>query len=644
MKRRSFIWPISWLAAYGIIQSARATPLKLKGEAVVPQGWTQVTRANQSQVIRVSIGLAQHRFHELEQRLVEVSHPSHHRYGQHLTAVEVQELVKPSHFTIESVLEWLQHILPVKATNLSTSPAGDWLYLSLTILDLEKLLGTKYYLYCHNRSGRNVIRTLQWSVPYHLDTHIQIIEPTTAFIQPRPAQWKYGAPEPLWEQAGRLPTYDELVEEDKLERGSIKIPSVDKLPANPTVQDACNRLAMSPLCLRVLYGMIDYQIKAPQESGIGVVNFLGETANRSDVDLFLKTYRSELDISNIADDFEIKIIAGGEDQQTPNTPEQMKVHKGSEGALDAQVILGLSWPIPMTAYNVGGRPPFNPTHDDSINNNEPYLTWLSYMKTLDNLPSVISISYAEDEKTVPPEYARRVCAELAQLGARGVSVLVASGDFGVGKDENCFRRDGERQRDAFMPSFPASCPYVTAVGATRFLDPEMVAFDARTGFSTGGGFSDLFPRPSYQHDAVKGYLELVGDQFSGLYNPDGRAFPDVSSQGYHFVVMYNGTAEMQDGTSASTPTMAAIIAMVNDGLLAEGRPPLGFLNPWIYSSSFRAFTDVTTGSNLGCNTTGFPATKGWDAASGFGTPWFPDLMELATQEQFRSVRPWYYST
>jgi tripeptidyl-peptidase-1 len=66
--------------------------------------------------------------------------------------------------------------------------------------------------------------------------------------------------------------------------------------------------------------------------------------------------------------------------------------------------------------------------------------------------------------------------------------------------------------------------------------------------------------------------------------------------------------------------MAAIISLVNDALIADGKPALGFLNPWLYSEGFKSFTDITVGSNKGCNTSGFPAAVGWDAASGFGTP------------------------
>lgn len=81
------------------------------------------------------------------------------------------------------------------------------------------------------------------------------------------------------------------------------------------------------------------------------------------------------------------------------------------------------------------------------------------------------------------------------------------------------------------------------------------------------------------------------------------------------------------GTSAATPICAAVLGFANDALLAAGRPPLGFLNPWLYSGGYNAFTDVTNGSSSGCNTTGFPATQGWDAVTGFGTPYLPAILK-----------------
>lgn len=71
------------------------------------------------------------------------------------------------------------------------------------------------------------------------------------------------------------------------------------------------------------------------------------------------------------------------------------------------------------------------------------------------------------------------------------------------------------------------------------------------------------------------------------------------------------------GTSASSPIVASIIALLNDRLASAGRPPMGFLNPWLYKEGWQAFTDVTTGgSSVQCSG-GVPvhqinATEGWD--------------------------------
>jgi subtilase family serine protease len=54
-----------------------------------------------------------------------------------------------------------------------------------------------------------------------------------------------------------------------------------------------------------------------------------------------------------------------------------------------------------------------------------------------------------------------------------------------------------------------------------------------------------------------------------------------------------------DGTSCASPIFASMIALVNDRLLAAGKPVLGFLNPFLYSTTGRAsFTDVTSGTPL----------------------------------------------
>jgi tripeptidyl-peptidase-1 len=78
------------------------------------------------------------------------------------------------------------------------------------------------------------------------------------------------------------------------------------------------------------------------------------------------------------------------------------------------------------------------------------------------------------------------------------------------------------------------------------MNPEIVAHDGD--YSSGGGFSNYFARPSYQDDVVTAYIDALDGQFQGLFSASGRAYPDFSAQGYHFLTIWNGTIVPLDGT------------------------------------------------------------------------------------------------
>jgi tripeptidyl-peptidase-1 len=362
---------------------------------------------------------------------------------------------------------------------------------------------------------------------------------------------------------------------------------------------------------------VNYVPQVPGENQIGLANYLGETNNRSDAKIYLQTYRPEAVVG--ADDFSIVSIANGTLRQTPNGPGE---YFGREGSLDVQTLLGISWPTPLQSWSTGGEAPALPEIDQPVVNNEPFLTWVNHVLEQDFVPQVISNSYADNEQTVPLSYARVVCSQFAALSARGVSLIFGSGDGGVGGywpgGGSCISNVDNSTH--FIPLFPSSCPYVTSVGGTSGFGPEVVALHPENKYSSGGGFSNYFTRPWYQESAVSDYLDTIGDNFQSLYNRSGRAYPDVSAHSINQEIIWNGTMILAYGTSASTPVFSAIIALLNDALIANGRSPMGFLNPWLYKKGMEAFVDVTSGSAVGCNSTGFPAVKGWDAVSGFGTP------------------------
>lgn len=81
----------------------------------------------------------------------------------------------------------------------------------------------------------------------------------------------------------------------------------------------------------------------------------------------------------------------------------------------------------------------------------------------------------------------------------------------------------------FNPSFPASCPYVTAVGATQILPGSTVdkpEVACETVIYSGGGFSNHFRMPTYQQEAVTKYLKNHKPTYSPtIWNTTGVSTP-----------------------------------------------------------------------------------------------------------------------
>ena len=192
----------------------------------------------------------------------------------------------------------------------------------------------------------------------------------------------------------------------------------------------------------------------------------------------------------------------------------------------------------------------------------------------------------------------------------------------------------------FYPSWPASSPWVTAVGATRFVNQTVGSIEMATDqFGSGGGFSALWneSHAAWQSEAVQKYLAkgatLKGFPPSGTFPTNGRATPDVSALGEGYQVYVSGKVESVGGTSASSPAFAGYVSLLNEARFKAGKPQMGFINPFIYANP-DAFTDVVLGTNaIGRDGLpfeyGFEAAPGWDAATGLGTPLFDKLLKAA---------------
>lgn len=92
------------------------------------------------------------------------------------------------------------------------------------------------------------------------------------------------------------------------------------------------------------------------------------------------------------------------------------------------------------------------------------------------------------------------------------------------------------------PSWPASSPWVTAVGATEFINNVVASGPERAveRFGSGGGFSTMFPQATWQKTAVEAYLNS-GTPLPSHFARGGRATPDVSALGDGFQVINEGS-------------------------------------------------------------------------------------------------------
>ena len=258
---------------------------------------------------------------------------------------------------------------------------------------------------------------------------------------------------------------------------------------------------------------------------------------------------------------------------------------------------------------------------------EGWMTILdAVIRDRENDPGVLSISWGAPEDT--DIWSRQAMTQLNKsllaLAHLGVTVCVAAGDDG----SSDAAQDGRAHVD-----FPASSPYVLAVGGTTIpkkgrAQADVVWFEGDglrddQGGSTGGGVSDFNPRPTWQANVP--ITSLNPGSINGRVVPDLAANADWNASPYLLVV--DGGAEPNGGTSAASPLVAALVARLN-----ANRPPdkrLGYLTPVLYQAhggnsgatvGASGCTDVVRGKNTTAHAGGYSAGPGYDAASGWGTP------------------------
>ncbi|OTB10103.1 hypothetical protein K445DRAFT_342188 [Daldinia sp. EC12] len=554
----------------------------------LPMGWMFEKPAKAEETIQLSVALKQPRINELKARLDRISDPRQAEYGHHLTRDEVKAYQAPDQKALNLVHSWLKSNGITNVTN-----EGSTVKFTSTAAKVNRILSTNLGYYSFQGSP-SFMRAQSYALPRILDGNVEFIYPISNFMPPLQSRLKH-----------------------RTSRKAAFKASDDEQPCLSGV---------TPACLKKLYNITYANTTTPIESPVrfGIAGFLEQWIKYDDVSEFLEKYSPELGPLNY--NFTVVTLNNGTNPQ-PNEPES---RAGLEASLDVEYAMALAYPANVIYYSTGGRGEKidreGKVMPSNRSDNEPYLEFFQYLLELedDKIPHVMSISYADDEQSVPVPYATRVCDLLALVAARGITVLSGSGDGGAGGigQNQCYSNDG-RRRKIFLPTFPASCPYVTAVGATGNTLPLEGA-----DFSTGG-FSNYFSRPEWQKGVVDQYISALNGSHRELYNASGRAFPDISATGTNYVIQVGGYQTDVLGTSASTPVVAALVALINDSRLKAGKNSTGWLNPALYSQPVReALQDITTGVSQNCvfgdaKEPGWESLKGYDCVTGLGSFYQP---------------------
>ncbi|KAK7064692.1 family S53 protease-like protein [Favolaschia claudopus] len=563
-----------------------------------PAGFTSLGAAPDSHMLTLKFALTPKNIPGLEQKLASISTPGSSEFRQWLSKDEVKAFVQPSNETV-SAFDVFAHSNGLAPTVLS--PNGDWVSLTLTVAAANKLFGARFQEFEHASLPQPITRTLSISLPAELVGHVEAIHPSTSFSTSR-----FGASRQIAPSARQ--------------RNLEKRLTVKRTESEAKEED-CDGLdiPMTPACLQSLYGIpTTPATQQPEANSLMVTGYWSTSPNRTDLSTFLEGYRSDIP-SNTT----YELISIG--KEVVEVPAKDAATLVLEADLDVQYTVGLVTDVPVQFLSVAA--PSKEFDYDGFATS--LLETNMYLDGLENPPSVVTTSYGPTETDFGESMTRKICNSYLALSARGISLTFGSGDGGVYGGHDNSSIPGLCTNNDFLVVFPASCPWVTAVGATKGIHPEV------TVNLTGGGFSNLFPRPWYQADAAESFLTGLPADFPGHFNRSGRAYPDVAVQGGNLDFIYQGDTIHTGGTSFSSPIFASVIAMINSRLVAAGKPVLGFLNPWIYAN-MDAFTDITEGHNSGyecpAESVAFDAAKGWDPLSGVGSPVFDKLLAAAFRD------------
>ena len=522
----------------------------------------RIERSDPEALHEVIVSVKKQNLDELERILLERSNPkSGDLFRKWLKFEEVRDLVQ-DHSAISKVKEWIrkENLELVRATI-----KEDYFVVKAKVGQWERILNTKFYEYkqqsrIDDAAEIRINRAAEYHLPSDIENDAIAIFNTIQFPPP----------------PNQIATKRENLKKMKSNRRRL---NSDDSEANFVTVGYLNSL---------------YTIN----SNIGIDSFnqsVFETSNEffSQQDLQSFQLTQGLTVQPAIDHDGHETSSCSTTGRTPNC---------FEGNLDIQYLMGVAQVTPTIYYYV-----------DAL---DPFLAFVLELLDSSSPPLVNSISWGSSEIYVDPSVMDAFNEAAQELGVQGVTITVSTGDDGVSGSNCACSEDSSSSLTSwnyssawygtgYFPSFPASSPYVTAVGATMGTNgaPTGVQVTCQANdngvITSGGGFSTYYPQPSWQSDAVSSYFGDLpeNDQPTSGYNPNGRGYPDVAMIGVDFLVVIDGQIFTLYGTSASSPTFASLVSLVNSALIAADKPPVGFMNQVLYQNALN-FTDVDEGKRF----------------------------------------------
>ena len=386
----------------------------LKKLIKIKQGGYQ--RAGQSRAIEyheVIFCIKQKNRKYIEELLIQISTPGNEKYGKHLTRQQIADLTANPVAT-KNVIKYLED----NGITYDATIYGEYIKAKAPISTWERVFSTKFDKY-YNDEGHSIHRSRdEVIIPSELSSHVNFVMKTTDF--------------PL--------------------KNTIKplkvLQSKTKTTSNVGTSSTACADGVDINCLHSFYGITINRAAIAAAGSHKLTQAVYESENQTYSVADLATFQQK---QNVTVNPVYEVYCNGTYITTPTANECQFVgpctdeESCAEANLDVQYIMGIAQNVSTAVWYV------------TSSRDDPWGDFVVSLADSDRVPNVISISYAGPESQVSISQFQMFDTEAIKLGLNGTTIVVASGDDGVGGNQ----AGTSSVFCGYNAYFPASSPWVS---------------------------------------------------------------------------------------------------------------------------------------------------------------------------------------